>query len=731
MPLRLPMNSKRYLFPLIILLYIVTIFTLLIWMEHLKPSKPSKVSHIALNNTNNLLSIEGENLAQNLSAVLTPNMQREQDTVSSRFTWGRAFNIAGNKRHLWVANRPNEILSYDISNPKVPSLSGTFSFENDFKAWSITLNDDKALIAGGYCGITYLDISNPSAPKKLFNFYQQETILDSIIKDGTAFVVAPQKGLFILDIEDSTAPKEIGRLKLSGVLKKIYAYEDKAYIIGVNGRKGILHIVDIKQPQQLKIIASIDLPHPAYACQKIDNLFFISMGHHGLYISDIEDLPLPSNHYAIKEIPAFGLCSSEADIFISNGSHHIYHYQVAHGDISHIKTFATDGRCFSIDYINNHIVASLGENGFALFNPSKENTTSPATITFNRTYGDRPNIMQENGLIAIHSHQSLDLFREGKQGVISQYDSINFSSPIITITRDHNRAYVALKNKEIHIIKLQPSLTQRTERIIQFNTSIRNLVVDRSHLYIGNHKDGIFVLDLAPSDDAYTVKEFIPAEHTRYTIEGDYLYLTTSPSGLQIYQLQKKLKPVLLSTLKYPTNIAENSITKDIVVKGDYAFITNGRSGLLSINISDPTQPKIGDALGLSGYCNRLVIKGGYAYVTNNRKKVTVVDIKDPLKMKVICDLSSIKAVTFSNDMLYQLNDIGLYITPLPQPLTVANQSTTIMDFNLPAVTAEGYYDLQLATTQQITKHSDLLHYSQQQGWTMTRNIDLPEQAHH
>lgn len=724
MPLRQLSNRKRYLLPLTIFLYAMILIILLIWIERLEPNQPAETTQISFNKEGGTLNITGENLPSNFSAILTPNMQREHDTLSSRFTWGRAFNIAGINNHLWVANKPGEILSYNIINPKKPALTGVFSFNDDFKVWNITIENDRALIAGGASGLACIDIANPSTPVHKFTIYKNEVILDSIIKDDTAIIVSSKKGLLLLDIKDDT-PKKIGRISLEGKLRSITQDANRAYILGIKDNKGLLYIVDITQPRQAKHIATIELPHPGFQCKKVGDELYISMGRNGLYIDNIYTLNQKVNSYRIEEITAFGLCTSGQDVFISNGSHHIHHYQIENNRFTHIKTFLTAGKCQNTIIFNHYLIACLGEKGFAIFDPSKKNTTPPPTINSKKRYGITSSIPQRGKHFFIASRYELDLFTTSENGAMSQYESITFTSGITSITMDDRYAYVALVNNEIHIITLAPITLKRTEKVITWSARAQNIVVSRSKLFIGSQTTGISVLNVDDLNTSQQITPLISIPHSCYAIEEDRLYVATRPNGLKIYQLDDETIPVQIGEIKYPATVEESSYSRDIKIKNGYAFITSNDRGLLSVDVRDPKNPIIGDALDLSGFCGRLTVHRNYAYVTTNNNSTTVVDVSDPLKMKTLCVLPTITAVSFTEKKIYQLNDIGMYINPLPKPLKITKQSTSLMEFELPSKATEGYYDLQLASTQQLATHSDLLHYSQLQGWTMTREPTL------
>lgn len=721
MPLRQFSNRKRYVLPLTIFVYAVTLVILLIWIERLKPNEPTEITQISFNKDERTLNITGENLPSNFSALLTPNMQRQQDTISSRYTWGKVFNATGAKNHLWIANGTNGILSYNVLNPKNPVLEGALALKKDFRAWNITTHNDIALVAGGSSGLAGIDISSTESPELKFTIYENKIIFDSIIKDGTAIILTSEEGLLLLDINDMNAPTEIGKIILNGGLKRITQSGDKAFVVGGKNKKGQLYILDISQPRQATIIANIELPHTVYHVNEIAGTLFISMGSHGLYIANTSTINQTPPPHRIEEISAFGLCTYEQDVFISNGAHHIHHYRIDNGALTLIKTFATVGKCQKIFSFNNYIVACLGKKGFALFDPSKENITTAATLYFNKTYGNSPNIMQKNGHVIIHSQKTINLFTTMPEGSISQYDSITFTSIINDITMDHKYAYIALRNKEIHIIALQPKATQRTKKVITWFKNAQDITINGSNLYLGIKKLGIFVLNLNQLTEPSNTTPNIAIAYSHYDIKDGLLYLATRPNGLKIYQIGDDAKPSLIGELQYPSAIKESSYSMDVAVKDGFAFMTNGDRGLLSIDVRDPEKPIIGDALSLNGVCSRLILQGDYAYITNDRHKITVVDINDPLKIKILCDLPTTRAIAFGENKMYQLNDIGVYINSPPRPLRSIKISAQLIKFKLPFETTAGYYDLQLATTQDITKHSDLLHYSQQHGWSMTR----------
>jgi hypothetical protein len=67
-----------------------------------------------------------------------------------------------------------------------------------------------------------------------------------------------------------------------------------------------------------------------------------------------------------------------------------------------------------------------------------------------------------------------------------------------------------------------------------------------------------------------------------------------------------------------------------VAVRGSYAYVTDGYSGLQIVDISDPLNPFIASAYDTPGYARRVTLVGNRAYVADGNF-VLVVDISDPL----------------------------------------------------------------------------------------------------
>jgi Ca2+-binding RTX toxin-like protein len=67
----------------------------------------------------------------------------------------------------------------------------------------------------------------------------------------------------------------------------------------------------------------------------------------------------------------------------------------------------------------------------------------------------------------------------------------------------------------------------------------------------------------------------------------------------------------------------------DVQVIGNYAYVTDGDSGLQIIDISNPTTPILKDAYDTSGFAYGLQVVGNYAYVADREGGLKIIDVSD------------------------------------------------------------------------------------------------------
>jgi len=114
-------------------------------------------------------------------------------------------------------------------------------------------------------------------------------------------------------------------------------------------------------------------------------------------------------------------------------------------------------------------------------------------------------------------------------------------------------------------------------------------------------------------------------------VRGEYAYVATGVSGLQIVDISNIEEPEIVGF--YDDN---KGWARDVAISGDYAYVTFGdtSAGLLVLDISDPTNPEyVSEYDVTAGYPNGICVSGNYAYIVNSgisTSELHIVDISNP-----------------------------------------------------------------------------------------------------
>ena len=107
-------------------------------------------------------------------------------------------------------------------------------------------------------------------------------------------------------------------------------------------------------------------------------------------------------------------------------------------------------------------------------------------------------------------------------------------------------------------------------------------------------------------------------------ISGDYAYVADGASGLVVIDISDPSSPTLAGSYNTP------DLAYKVTVCGDYAYIANRSSGLQVIDISDPTNPTSAGNYDTPGYAFGIAIAGDYAYIADYDSGLQVLDITNP-----------------------------------------------------------------------------------------------------
>ncbi len=169
----------------------------------------------------------------------------------------------------------------------------------------------------------------------------------------------------------------------------------------------------------------------------------------------------------------------------------------------------------------------------------------------------------------------------------------------------------------------------RLELVTHIGGSAGFVATKDNYAYV-NYLYGIRILDItnitAPVSIDYVHLDWVPPIN-EIVVSGDYAFVTAGGNGLHILSLADPEAPEEIGAYDTP----HPGYTTGLVVHGDYLYMADGPRGLIIVDISNPAAPQ---EIGRFDPDYWMVTDVAYAdnlvYATSSRDDIYIVDMSDP-----------------------------------------------------------------------------------------------------
>lgn len=115
----------------------------------------------------------------------------------------------------------------------------------------------------------------------------------------------------------------------------------------------------------------------------------------------------------------------------------------------------------------------------------------------------------------------------------------------------------------------------------------------------------------------------IPGYANNVDVKGGYAYVAAGASGLHVVNVSNPANPIIVATRDTPGN------ANDVRVVGDFAYVADGSNGLVIINISNPLSPAITGTVSTGSEAVDVFISGNFAYLASGSNLV-IANVTNP-----------------------------------------------------------------------------------------------------
>lgn len=528
-------------------------------------------------------------------------------------------HIQGTMAYLAISDGGVRIVDIrDYNNPV-----GLGSYQNGTYAYAVFPDGNRLYVAGGKPGLFILNISDPSSPEYLGHYNDTGDFVDVRVDGDIAYCCyhrdLTSDLLMTLNVSDPKSIEFLDSVLLGDYAERLEVVNNIVYAASrtLNGQLTIVNASDpsnLVEVQQLAIAEAQDLEiHGKFA--------YVCDAQNGIQVVDIS-------------VP------SEASI-VHNLDHPSWNaYKIAiSGDLAYIGT--TDVNIQLINITNPINITWIAQH------------TTPAASYDVAIYGDYLYTMcNQWGLQCIQVSKTLTSLENQKTvGLPSGPTHIDVDGPI---------AYVSTGSWGIHFINITkvPKFSYMNPMDYYSDAYSYTDLRVKNGIIFALTASGMFKILNATNPFAVTElgSLMVGTSVENLDVNGRVAYITTYDDGLRC---------INITNLKAPTEIGSYNPTimsfTDIEVIGEIACIANESTGLVLLDVSDPTEPKFVNSLDWGQNPNTLDAEDDHV-ILGDDTGFAMINISDLTDLFLITSqTTSVKtsAVELTGDFVIMGSDAG------------------------------------------------------------------------
>lgn len=234
--------------------------------------------------------------------------------------------------------------------------------------------------------------------------------------------------------------------------------------------------------------------------------------------------------------------------------------------------------------------------------------------------------------------------------------------------------------------------------IDQYGGSANSVAVKGDYAYMGQGPRMV-VLDISnPRSPRFVSEsELLPGLVMGVEVDGDYAYVTTMLSGLNIFDISQANSPTLVSQVK-----PDRGGCGPLVLHEGIAYIACNTSGLFIVDVLDPLSPRVlsHDVFQNNGLS--IAFHNNHVYFLSTSGGLVIINVSDPTNPQQVgyFDMETIPSVTKVNaeaiavcqgDLCMAVGNHGFVILDLSDPAIPTIKSSTTQ-FWASGVVSDGRY---------------------------------------
>jgi hypothetical protein len=532
-------------------------------------------------------------------------------------------SLAVNKQLALVGCSDSTLVSVDLTVPDRPIILDSLDLTGRIQ--EIVLLDQRAWVGVRRQGHVLVDTSQPDDLRILATYPGNGSIMDAVATQGTVYYADRKNGLGIVDLSvTEPAPRMIATV---GQPWKLTVADKRLAMASLTGH---VTLYDILASGQLQEVGSVE----AYQAEDggfghirsltfLEDLLVVALADGTLRVLSVSDWPrlhetdrlqLPGQIYAMKPSPD----RQQAVVSLTAAGIALIE-KTGNNSVTLRKQLRLPWTVTVADFADQTLLLSkfYDEKGLLAFDstrlPDRGESFAADFVErqFNRFF------LWNDRLFGYRRDKSLVLLAD------QALDAKKVDGPILLVPDG-----VSIERFEMATNGAVQHRGQITRQ-----DRIKDVIPSDDQIFV-LHVDRLDVLS-AKEDENLTVMVSLPISgqlQNMQWLRPDYLLVTTVQEGVKLVDMQDRQHPTLLSTIAPPEHLLSYSVARNVLVRGNLVYISQGAGGIYVVDLSRLQAPQLLQVIDTPGVARNMVFYENLLLVADSHAGLFLVDFSRPDK---------------------------------------------------------------------------------------------------
>ncbi len=539
---------------------------------------------------------------------------------------------------FWFAGGPQGLLSFRQQRADLLKSVGRLVVPREIDRVALYHEGRRALLAAGGGGVLVADTSDPVKPVIKNRLLGQGLVMDLLLEEDHAWVIQREGKLVRIDLSDPDQPRVTATLNLPGPLQAMRKVGETLCIARYD--KGA-HLVEAGSSESLYLQGSV-LP------QRKVNLLWSSADHLLVQVP-AADYPLraeelvlfrKSKGQGVREIarvpaPGFFSDAAEAGAFLYLAERDGYLWRMEKSRLPQLVLVEIDDSPQIHSFLKNFGDRLWGNSSFGLksMDISEPLAPHPQAVALDNFQNIVDMNWHGDHLLILDASSGLHAYRTNAEGGPTPAGFLALESSIKDWDQDGGLGYALSKNGRLKVIDIADPTCLRLLGTLDVGGNHQSFAVHNGFALVNSGTDGIQVWDISDPERAQIVGEIAMAWP-----ESEFLY------------------------------------SREVHWKDDLAVVAVGDGGILTLDMSDPHEPKVAGRFNSTNFIVDVWVYGRHAYVGTAHQGVLVLDLANPAQPVLMGTLETrghVRDLMFAPPYVWlALDSGGVMAVPMPVEAT-------------------------------------------------------------